>query len=82
MAEGRRATDMEQWRAIWDEHKGKIVGGVGGLALGVFILRHGLWRTLFVVALLAIGFWIGATADEEGWSGVGRRAARLFGRRR
>ena len=82
LGEGRRATAMEQLSEIWDEHKGKIVGIVGGLAVGLFILRHGFWRTAFVGALIAVGLWLGAVVDREGWPGVAERVAHILQRRR
>lgn len=73
---------MDRLGEVWEEHKGKIVGIAGGLAVGLFILRHGFWRTIFVAALVAVGLWLGAVVDREGWAGVSNRLAGLLQRRR
>lgn len=73
---------MERLSAVWDEHKGKIVGVAAGLLAGVLILRYGFWRTLFVAVLVTVGLWCGAWIDREGWTGVADRVARLVQRDR
>ena len=37
-----------------------------GAVLALMLLFLGLWRTLFVVALAAIGYFLGASADKSG----------------
>lgn len=77
-----KAAGMERLSGMWDEHKGKIVGIAVGLVVGLFILRHGFWRTIFVASLVAAGLWIGAVVDKEGWAGAADRLAGLLQRRR
>lgn len=69
-------TEWENVKALWDAHKGKIIGTVVGLLVGLFIIRYGLWRTLFVAALVAGGLWLGSLLDREGWESLYDRVSR------
>ncbi|HHT65831.1 MAG TPA: DUF2273 domain-containing protein [Clostridiales bacterium] len=46
-------------------HKGRSIGVVGGLILGILILSLGFWRGIFLVLCAAIGYWLGSFRDKE-----------------
>lgn len=66
---------LQTWMAIFG---GRIVGVILGLLLALVILEYGLLRTIFILMLVTIGWFIGSRIDEAG--GLAEFYARL-GRR-
>lgn len=57
--------DMKEiLQALWREHRGKLVGGILGVVLGVAVLLFGFFATLFVLLTGLMGFAIGAYVDK------------------
>lgn len=54
----------DKFKAILVGHFGKIFGSLFGLLLGWIIIRYGVIRGLFVVACVALGFFLGARLDS------------------
>ena len=45
-----------------------LVGGVGGLITAILILTIGFWKTLLIVGLAALGWWVsGARQLPQGF---------------
>lgn len=57
---------------------GRLLGVGVGLLLALFILQYGLLRTVFILMVIAIGYFIGLRIDEAG--GVGDFFERLIRR--
>lgn len=57
---------QEPWQLLelLVRHRGKIIGAVVGVILGWMVLSFGLWRTVFVLACVAIGVYVGACIDS------------------
>lgn len=49
---------------IFENNSGKIIGSLIGLILAIFILILGLFKTLLIVILTGIGFFIGYKMDR------------------
>lgn len=57
---------LEPWQLLelLLRHRGKIIGAVVGVVLGWMVLVFGIWRTLFVLACVAVGVGVGARIDD------------------
>lgn len=51
------------WQELWKHHKGKCIGVVGGIFLGVIYLISGFWDMLMFLLLIMIGYYFGGRAD-------------------
>lgn len=49
----------------WQNHRGKSVGTLFGLVLGIVILLFGFWKTVFVLFCGMIGLGIGIKMDRN-----------------
>lgn len=50
---------------ILEGNSGKIIGSLIGLILAIFILKIGLFKTLFIVAFIIGGYFIGNQLDKK-----------------
>lgn len=72
----------------WHEHRGRLVGTLGGIFVGICILLFGFWTVLFLAVCGAVGWVLGSQHDRDSdwraildealperfrWSGHGRR---------
>lgn len=65
---------MEEILAIFIEHKGKILCGLGGFLLGWLLITRGLAATLLLCICVGLGYFIGKKIDDEGeLSGILKR---------
>lgn len=55
----------KMFQDILDQHRGKLVGIVVGLAVAVLILAFGFWRSLFVIFCIVVGYFIGKRIDDN-----------------
>jgi len=58
-----RQDDLRTWLA---DNKGKILGTAAGVLLGWLTLQYGFLKALFLMLCLAVGYIIGASADQQG----------------
>jgi len=59
---------LEIWQLLVESirrHPGKIVGTLLGLVMGWLIILYGVWRALFILACVALGFYIGSRFDDK-----------------
>ena len=64
---------------IFEKNSGKIIGSLIGLILAIFILKIGLFKTLFIVAFIIGGYLIGDRIDKkESLSQLMNRAVRFI----
>lgn len=54
----------EKMILIFENNSGKIIGSLIGLILAIFILILGLFKTLLIVMLTGLGFFIGYKIDR------------------
>lgn len=66
----------ETWQQFLAENLGKILGVTLGLLLGWMIIEYGLFKTFFVIVLIALGYFFGKKADDG--EGPGEIFRRLF----
>lgn len=55
--------DWEWLRELADEHRHKVLGGLGGLVFALLVIRFGWWA-LFILVCTGIGYWIGKRLDD------------------
>lgn len=55
--------DWEWLREMAEEHRWKVLGGLGGLVFALLVVRFGWWA-LFILASAGIGYWVGKRLDE------------------
>ncbi|MDI9513228.1 MAG: DUF2273 domain-containing protein [Caldicoprobacterales bacterium] len=51
--------------SCFTKHKGKTVGILCGLLFGIIVLLIGFFRSLFLLACIGIGYWIGNLHDKQ-----------------
>lgn len=59
---------MKKVDSFWElfrEHRGKIIGGILGLFIGIIIILFGFFKTLFVILCAIIGYYIGKSTDSK-----------------
>lgn len=49
---------------LWFEHRGKLLGFVGGALLGGLILLLGIWKTIVILFFAGAGIWLGNAVDN------------------
>lgn len=47
------------------EHRGKVIGVCLGLLASILFISYGFWRTLFIIACILVGYYIGKKIDEN-----------------
>ncbi len=47
------------------EHRGKAIGIFLGLLASILFISYGFWRTIFVIACIVLGYFIGKKMDED-----------------
>jgi uncharacterized membrane protein len=57
-------------------HRGKIIGGLIGLILGLMVFSIGFFQTLLILGFVALGVYFGSR--RENWDRFVRYLARLF----
>lgn len=50
---------------LMTEHRGKVIGICLGLLASILFISYGFWRTLFIVACILAGYFIGKKIDEN-----------------
>ncbi|NPV28538.1 MAG: DUF2273 domain-containing protein [Firmicutes bacterium] len=66
----------EIFEDLLERHRGKVLGVVLGLAVGLLIILFGFWKTVFVLLCVLIGYFLGRRFDEGG--GPGEWWERIF----
>ncbi len=54
----------EDWQEFMVNNLGKLIGITLGLLLGWMIIEYGLFKTLFVIILVVVGYLLGKQADD------------------
>lgn len=49
----------------WHNHRGKLVGTILGIIIGISILLFGFLKTLFIMICGLIGLFVGKRVDEK-----------------
>ena len=50
---------------LWHNHKGKILGVLGGLIFAILVISYGFFAALFICLCIAAGFYIGKRIDAK-----------------
>jgi uncharacterized membrane protein len=53
------------WNELWEQHKGKLSGLIGGVLLSLVYLFFGFWDMLITGFIVGVGFLVGKQADER-----------------
>ncbi len=54
----------ESWQDFAANNLGKLIGVTLGLLLGWMIIEYGVFKTLFVIVLIVVGYLLGKQADD------------------
>ncbi|MBC7342205.1 MAG: DUF2273 domain-containing protein [Clostridia bacterium] len=65
---------------LFTQHRGKLVGTLIGLGIGLLIAFFGLWRAVVILLLMVTGYLVGKSIDQSG--GLDSFLKRLWGERR
>ena len=58
--------DMKNFmEAVWKNHRGRFIGTITGLFIGLSVLVFGFFKTLFVLICAVIGLYIGGKVDNH-----------------
>lgn len=49
----------------WHNHRGKLVGTILGIIIGISILLFGFFKTLFIIICGLVGLFVGKRVDEK-----------------
>lgn len=56
------------WSELWELHRGKCIGVIGGLTAGLVFLMFGFWKMIVFSLLVLVGFYFGVKSDrQEPW---------------
>lgn len=55
----------EELLNLFHEHTGACLGLLAGMLVGIAILCFGFFRTVFVLILGAVGWWLGREHDHQ-----------------
>lgn len=47
------------------EHRGKVIGIFMGLLASILFISYGFWRSIFVIACIFLGYFIGKKIDDN-----------------
>ncbi|EOD01731.1 DUF2273 domain-containing protein [Caldisalinibacter kiritimatiensis] len=50
---------------IFEKHQGKILGSLFGLIVAIVFLTVGFFKTIFILILVAIGYYFGKKIDNR-----------------
>ena len=50
---------------IFTEHRGKAIGIILGLAASILFISYGFWQTIFIMLMIALGYFIGKKIDDH-----------------
>ncbi len=62
-------TFLEIIRELLETHRGKVLGAIFGLIIGLLIIVFGFWKTVFIIFCILIGYFLGKRFDDEGSPG-------------
>ena len=51
--------------ALWETHRGRMVGVIVGLLIGIMFLTLGFFRTVFLLLLMSAGYMLGSHIDNK-----------------
>lgn len=57
--------DNNNFWQFYNQHRGKIIGGLCGLVLALFIINYGFFTTLLIAAFVAVGAYFGSRRDNR-----------------
>ena len=55
----------ELFLKYWDTHRGRMVGVIIGLVIGIMFLTLGVFRTIFLLILMSGGYLLGKKIDDK-----------------
>lgn len=51
--------------AVWQNHRGKLIGTILGSMIGISILLFGFFKTVFIMICGLIGLFVGKRVDDK-----------------
>lgn len=69
---------MEELKAFLKEYRWRVIGIAAGIVLAVLLFSIGFWRTLLLIALVAVCYIIGRHLDNGGKEELDRVIGGLF----
>jgi len=62
-------TFLEIIQELLETHRGKVLGAIFGLIIGLLIIVFGFWKTVFIIVCILIGYFLGKRFDDGGSPG-------------
>ena len=50
---------------LWETHRGRMIGVIIGLVIGIMFLTLGFFRTVFLLFLMSAGYMLGSHIDNK-----------------
>ncbi len=72
---------MEELKTLLKEYKWRIIGIAAGIVLAILLFTIGFWRTLLLLALVAVCYVIGRHLDNGGKEELDKAIGRLFSKK-
>ena len=70
---------LEKLIGFIKDHKWTILFVLFGLLFAILLMTIGFWRTILVLAIAAVFFYLGVIMDSDGVDGIRAFFKRLFG---
>jgi uncharacterized membrane protein len=72
---------MEVILDLLDHHQGRVIGCLLGLLFGLLLIIFGLWKGLFIIICICLGYLLGKRIDDQGRDSLSDWWQRFFGKR-
>ncbi|TCZ77536.1 DUF2273 domain-containing protein [Paenibacillus albiflavus] len=53
------------WTELWQSHRGKLLGVIGGIICGILYLIVGFWDTMIFAFIVTVGYYIGSKVEKK-----------------
>ncbi|MEG0797608.1 MAG: DUF2273 domain-containing protein [Acidaminococcaceae bacterium] len=55
----------EVMKNVWENYKGRLIGAIFGLFVGIMFLILGFFQTIFLLICIAAGYFLGQRLDNK-----------------
>ncbi len=69
---------MDGFKAFFEAYKWRIIAVAAGIVLTILLLTIGFWRTLLLLAIVAVCYFIGTLLDNGGKQSITGLIKTLF----
>lgn len=69
---------MNELLAIFKQYKWRVITVCAGIVIASLLFTIGLWRTLILLAIIALGYTVGKKLDRDGTESFDEAVSKLF----